>query len=178
MTTKHHFIEQIPTRMACFNVLSTGNLLNSLTLCRSRTCAKERKHAFQNKTKVDSQVFNTDHHKRSRFHALLKYFGLKEWKCVFLANHICENISHYIPRMGNGHMCEQDGHYHEIYPELGVGDNAWGGPWRGDLVHFNQLYVMKIIQNSFYLFTVSEYTKIHVNINPSSAIENNLLLVN
>ncbi len=25
-------------------------------------------------------------------------------------------------------MCEQDGHYHEIYPELGLGDNEGGGP--------------------------------------------------
>ncbi len=39
------------------------------------------------------------------------------------ASHTCENISHYIPRKG----CEQDGRYHEIYPEPGVGNNAGGG---------------------------------------------------
>ncbi len=30
--------------------------------------------------------------------------------------------------MGNGSVCEQDGRYREIYPELGVGDNAGRGP--------------------------------------------------
>ncbi len=34
--------------------------------------------------------------------------------------------------MGNGSVCEQDGRYHEIYPELGVGDNA-GGDLKGRL---------------------------------------------
>ncbi len=65
----------MPTRMACFYVFSTGNLLNSHALCRSCICAKVRKYAFQNKTKVDGQVFNTVHQKRSQFHALFMYFG-------------------------------------------------------------------------------------------------------
>ncbi len=64
-------------RTVCFNVFTTGNLLNSPALYQSYTCAKERKHAFQNNSKVDGQVFNTVHPKRSRFHALLKYFRLK-----------------------------------------------------------------------------------------------------
>ncbi len=72
-----HFIGQMPTETACFNVFSTGNLLNSHSLCRYCTCAKEQKHAFQNKTKVDGQVFNTFHIKRSWFHALFKYWKPK-----------------------------------------------------------------------------------------------------
>ncbi len=43
----------------------------------SVTNGKERKHAFQNKTKVDVPVFNTVHNKRSWFHTLFKYFGSK-----------------------------------------------------------------------------------------------------
>ncbi len=56
---------------------STENFLNSRTLGDSCACAKERKHAVHMSTKSDDQVFNTVHHKRQRFHALLKYFTLK-----------------------------------------------------------------------------------------------------
>ncbi len=57
----------------------------------------------------------------------------KDWKCPFLASHTYENIYQYIARMGNGRMCHQDGHYREIYLELGIGNNAGGGGWSGDL---------------------------------------------
>ncbi len=49
---------------------------------------QEQKHAVHISTKIDNQVFNIVHLKKHRFHALLKYFGLKtyerERKYVFL----------------------------------------------------------------------------------------------
>ncbi len=74
ITTKTLFYWANADENGFLHVFSTENFLNSCTLSESRTGVKERKRAVHMSTKVAGQVFFILHHKRHRFHALLKNF--------------------------------------------------------------------------------------------------------
>ncbi len=73
ITTKHNFIGQIPTRMVSskssrYEISQILSIVTTLHMCK-------RTESFSSHiNKNDSQVFNTVHLKKHRFHAIFKVF--------------------------------------------------------------------------------------------------------